>query len=147
MFFITAKVSKKKIIYTLLVFLAAAAIIIFLPRSGGGQKAPAAETREQRVELLSQFGWTVDPVSEDIQNIFIPEDFPDTYVQYNKLQQQSGFNLEEYTGRDAARYSYQVLNYPDYEDPVYADLLVCDGVLIGGDIHSLSLDGFMVGLR
>lgn len=147
MFFITAKISKKKVAYTLLVFIAAAAIIIFLPRHNSAKKALAAGTPEQRINLLQQFGWEVDPTSEDVQDIFIPVDFPDTYVQYNKLQLDSGFNLEQYAGKNAIRYSYHVLNYPDYTDPVYADVLVYDGTLIGGDIHSLSIDGFMVALR
>ncbi len=36
-------------------------------------------------------------------------------------------------------------NYPDQTGTVYATLIVYDGEVIGGDIASSALDGFMAG--
>ena len=46
-------------------------------------------------------------------------------------------------------YSLRVTNYPSYDGPgeVWATVLVRKGHVIGGDIHSTALDGFMHGLR
>jgi len=148
--FITARLSKKKIICTVLVFLAAAAIILFLPRRTDTPDVPVVRglgDNEARVAALEDLGWQVDPVPAEEQEVLIPADFPEAYRNYNELQREAGFDLLGYAGRTVMRYSYEVLNYPDYDEPVYADLLISDGVLIGGDIHSLNLDGFMVSLK
>ena len=43
-------------------------------------------------------------------------------------------------------YTYRVTN-PEYsEDEVLAVLYVLDGKVVGGDVHSTALDGFMVGV-
>ena len=58
--------------------------------------------------------------------------------------------LDDYKGKSVTVYTYQITNYPGYEnrDCVFANLLVCDGMLIGGDVCSTSLsDGFMQGLE
>ena len=46
------------------------------------------------------------------------------------------------------KYTYQILNYPSAEkdDIIKADLLVSDGRVIGGDVYSPKLDGFIIGL-
>lgn len=48
-------------------------------------------------------------------------------------------------GKTVKRYTYIIHNYPDETDQVRANLLVYDGKVIGGDICTLALDGFMHG--
>jgi hypothetical protein len=40
-----------------------------------------------------------------------------------------------------------VLNYPDYDDTVVADIIVYNNMVIGGDIQATAMDGFMSGLE
>ena len=45
--------------------------------------------------------------------------------------------------------SYPVYNYDGYEnkDCIKCNILICDGILIGGDVCSVEIGGFMQGLR
>lgn len=106
-----------------------------------------ASTAEERIAYLSQFGWSVleDPV--EVKEVIIPETFDDTYTAYNELQKSQGFDLSLYAARRVKCWTYQVTNYPGYEnrDCIHANLLVYDGQVIGGDVSSTELDGFMHG--
>ena len=77
----------------------------------------------------------------------IPKEFNEVYEKYNKLQKQQGFDLEDYKGKTAEVYTYAVKNYGNKKQEVRANLIVCKGQLVGGDVCSAELDGFMQGLR
>lgn len=104
----------------------------------------AAQSNEQRIAFLASFGWQAEEEPEEIADVLIPNTFDDVYERYNALQKEQGCDLKRYAGRRCKRYSYAVKNYPD-EEHVRANLLVYDGRIIGGDICSLRLDGFMHG--
>ena len=80
-----------------------------------------------------------------MRQIRIPDQLDEVYTVYNSLQIEQGYNLDQYLGRTVELYTYTVTNY-DGEDEVYAHLMVCDGMIIGGDISSARLDGFMHGI-
>ena len=62
------------------------------------------------------------------------------------MQKNQGFDLAAYKGKRVELYTYTVTNYENMSDGVVADMLVCDGVLIGGDICNTAADsGFIVG--
>ena len=64
------------------------------------------------------------------------------------MQLNQGFDLSEYKGKKVTRYTYNVTNYEDESVGIVADMLVCDGRLIGGDICNTSAkDGFLVGFN
>lgn len=65
---------------------------------------------------------------------------------YNDLQKSQGFDLEKHKGKTVKRFSFKIENYPDVAEDVFADILFSDGEIIGGDICTRSLDGFMEGL-
>ena len=44
-------------------------------------------------------------------------------------------------------YRYRVKNYPSGEENVIAQIIVLNYQVIGGDVHSSALDGFMHGLK
>lgn len=104
-----------------------------------------AELESQR-SLLSGYGWEVSQ-QPTCDQIALPEEFSQEYDSYLALQTECGFPLSEYAGKTVLRCTYEVLNYPGAEQHVYADLLVSDGQVIGGDIRSSQLDGFMHSLR
>ncbi len=108
----------------------------------------SASSHEQRIAFLYQFGWNVeeDPISVD--EIYIPSQFGDVYTQYNEIQLAQGYDLLPYAGRCVKKWVYAVTNYPGYsksEAYVRATILVCGNRIIGGDICSVELDGFMHG--
>lgn len=151
MFVYSFKANKKTIIGAVLVITALAVLFIVLPGRAGQTNAILnvslkAQTNQQRIEFLSKFGYDVISEPKQTKDIIIPEQFDDTYNNYNELQKQQGFNLESYKGKCAKSYSYAVKNYPDMENSeneVRANLIVYNGKIIGGDICSVRLDGFM----
>ena len=92
-------------------------------------------------------GWEVGEEPEEIREVVIPQEFDETYQQYNQLQEEQGFDLERYRGQRAKVYTYQILNYPDRPEGIVAHLLIWDWKVIGGDVCSVELDGFMQGLE
>ena len=104
-------------------------------------------TGEQRIAFLQGFGWQVQEEPEEIVEVLIPEDLDTVYAEYNEIQQLQGCDLEKYAGKSCKRYSYIVTNYPGQSESVRANLLVADGKIIGGDVCSLEVDGFMHGFR
>ncbi len=107
-----------------------------------------AETADDRLKFISDFGWIVDEDPIEVRQIVIPQEFDDVYNNYNQLQLSQGYDLTGFAGRSAKRWTYVIRNYPDVssdEDYVRINLLVCDGKIIGGDVCSIKLDGFMHG--
>lgn len=109
-----------------------------------------ASNAEERVAFLSQFGWEVTEDPIEVAEVIIPEQFDDTYKAYNEIQKKQGFDLEKYKGVRVKRWTYEIKNYPGYAEDsgcIRANILVSDGVVIGGDICSVELDGFMHGFK
>lgn len=107
------------------------------------------ETDAQREEYLTSLGWKFNTPCEE-KEVQIPQEFNDTYTDYNEIQKTQGFDLEKYKGQTVTVYTYNITNYAGYEnrDCVYANLLVYGGVLIGGDVCSTSVsDGFIEALQ
>ena len=105
-----------------------------------------ADTAEERLSFLSQFGWEVEEEPAEVKEVVIPEEFDDVYNQYNVIQKEQKLDLEKYKGARVKCWSYNVKNYPGYENSdgvIRANMLVLDGVVIGGDISSTELSGFM----
>jgi hypothetical protein len=145
---ISAK-SKRARITALLTLLGVAAIVAVCILAGKGRARQAAgiSDNQKRIAYLKSLGWEVDETPVDSQEIVIPKEFPDVYQEYNELQKNQGFDLTEYAGREAMRYSYRVTNYPDQTITVIADIVVYKGQVIAGDIQNNALDGFMKELK
>lgn len=107
-------------------------------------KAPA-KTAEQRVEFLKSFGWEVEPEETEILEVQIPKEFDDVLENYNAIQKDQGCDLKKYAGKRCKRYTYTVTNYPGQTENIRANILVYKDKVIGGDVCSLELDGFMAG--
>ena len=107
----------------------------------------AGKTISERSAFLKQFGWKVDTSDETVKDTVIPSVFDNVYAAYNSIQLSQGFDLSEYKGKAVKLYNIKVNNYPQNSEYVYATLIVLDGVIIGGDIHSTELNGFMHGFK
>lgn len=147
-------VHKRQIKMAVLVLcIAAVAVAFFVVGKQGVEAAKEvqvnvrAATAEERIAYLSQFGWSVEDDPVEVSEVIIPETFDDTYTQYNELQKAQGYDLTVYAGKRVKRWIYRVTNYPGFEncDCIQATLLVFDGQIIGGDVCSTEIDGFMHG--
>ena len=77
----------------------------------------------------------------------IPAEFGDVYERYNELQKQQGFDLSGYRSREAVVYTFGVVSVDgEHTDFTEAHVMVCDDMIIGGDISSPALDGGMLPL-
>ena len=100
-----------------------------------------------RVEYLSAWGWEVSEEPVATEELLIPEELDESYQEYLTLQSGQGFDLTKYAGKRVKRYTYEVYNYPTGETGVQANLLICRGTVVGGEILSPRLDGFIHGLE
>lgn len=103
---------------------------------------------EKNIQFLNECGWQVDKNCIEAAEIIIPNPFDNVYENYNKMQKASGFDLEPYKGKKGIRYTYIVTNYPiKINEEVRANVICINGNPIGGDICTVSLNGFMHGLK
>ena len=113
--------------------------------------AISGATLGDRTDYAKSLGYSISADSEIVRNIVIPAVFGNVYENYNTLQKECGFDLSLYKGEDAVQYTYAINNYTDDSgntlDNIIMNIIVCDGKIIGGDICSAELDGFMTGLK
>lgn len=102
---------------------------------------------DDRIAYLESYGWTVSQDAVTVEELVIPEVLDETYSQYLDLQASQGFDLTPYCGERVKRYTYAVTNYPTGETDVQAGLLIYKNTVIGGDVLSPELGGFIHGLE
>ena len=95
-----------------------------------------------RRSFLSQFGWTVSDKEPFYEEVSLPREFDSIFAAYNDMQRTQGLDLERYAGKVCQHYRYEITNY-DSSETVYANLLVYRGRVIGGDISSAKMNGFV----
>ncbi len=98
-------------------------------------------------QFLSQFGWTVNAAAAKQESVTIPSEFDKVFAGYNELQRSQGLDLSKYKKKTLTRYTLEVTNYPDYEGTVYANVLVYRNKVVGGDICSADVTGFVHGFE
>lgn len=150
MFVMTTKVNIKKL---LIILAAVAAGILALVLLFGGNNnsvqtaAPAVSDNDARVQFLQNLGWEVTTSPKESGQVKIPESITPVYERYNTLQKSQGYDLTQYAGKTVMRYVYQINNYPNASEPVYATLLVYKNQVIGGDVTDTAAKGVVQGLR
>lgn len=123
----------------LLLILAAAIRLI------GGEKNAAS--REDRLGFIAALGWEADPASETVTGVQIPDCSDGAMRDYNELMKKADYDLAPYAGKSVEQYQYELKNYPNVDQTVFLTLYVYHGKVIGGDIHTAALDGFMHELK
>lgn len=99
------------------------------------------------VNFLSQFGWTVDGGKPESATVTIPAEFDKVFAAYNEIQKSQGLDLSKYKKKELTRYTFEVTNYEGYEEKVYANVLVYRNKVVGGDICSADVSGFVHGFE
>lgn len=100
---------------------------------------------DDRIRFLGQFGWEVSATPVEEAEITIPKEFDKIMKTYNELQKQQGLDLSKFKGKTVVRYTYEITNYPNAEGTVYANVIVFKKRVIGGDICSSDVNGFIHG--
>ena len=101
---------------------------------------------EDRVAYLAGFGWEVTGEPVSVEELLVPEEFDESYDDYLALQSSQGFDLTACAGKRLKRYTYEITNYPSGETGVLVSLLLFRSAVVGGEVYTTSLDGFMHGL-
>ena len=130
-------------------------LIVFIPTYDGAEDLPTSatvnyskiKTDEDRIAFLGQFGWEVKPAAVEVKETKIPKEFDNVFSTYNELQKRQGLDLSDYKGKAITRYTYEITNYPDYEGKVYANLIIYKNKVIGGDICTADVEGFIHGFK
>ena len=122
------------------------------PQSNGGETTVSirydkVKSADDAAAFLSQFGWVVDAGSAEAQEVTVPAQFDKVFAGYNELQRSQGLDLSKYKKKTVTRYTFAVTNYDVYEGAVYANVLVYRGRVIGGDICSADVSGFIHGFE
>ena len=102
------------------------------------------KTNDDRVKFLANYGWEVSPDAVEIVEVNIPFEFDKVFEEYNLLQKGEGLDLEKYRGKSVKRYTYTVENY-DSPNTVLANVIIYKDRVIGGDICSADINGFIHG--
>ena len=124
--------------------LATAAVILTIAACSGSYPA---KSEKDITDFLRNCGIeTAGNVS--VKTVTIPAEFGDVYERYNELQKQQGFDLDGYRSREAVVYTFGVASVDgEHTDFTEAHVMVCDDIIIGGDISSPAIDGGMLPLK
>lgn len=155
MFIFTAKLKRERLIAGAVALVALGAVVAVAVGLVNARGAPSSsegsaqevKTNEDRVAYLESFGWTVESEPIAVEELLIPEQFDETYKQYLDLLSSQGFDLTQYAGKRVKRYTYVITNYPTGEKNVQAGLLIYRDTVVGGDVLSSQLGGFIHGLE
>lgn len=105
------------------------------------------KTSADAANFLAQFGWTVDGANAKSVTVTIPSEFDKVFAAYNEIQRAQGLDLSKYKKKELTRYTFVITNYKDYEGTVYANVLVYRNKVVGGDICSADVTGFVHGFE
>jgi hypothetical protein len=103
------------------------------------------KSAEDAARFLSQFGWEVNLSDVEEVGAKLPSVFDKILTAYNELQMRQGLNLSKYKNKEITRYTFVVTNYPGVEGTVLANVLVYRNRVIGGDLCSADMTGFVTG--
>lgn len=141
MFVFRVKLTKNRIVLGVCILLAVTVLFVHFT-CGGRLSLPSGKDYIDRTTYLRTLGYKASEDSEVSVTVKIPEDFSDTYSDYNQKQLKAGFDLSSYQNTVAVLYTYKLENFGGYTE-VYANLLVENNRIIGGDISSIEDGGFI----
>ena len=116
----------------------ASSLIVSLKNNSG--KVVAASDNLSALAYIESFD--IDVLKEGLKEdeIKVPATFNDVYNNYNKIQKEQGFDLENYKGKTLKRYTYPMINIED-EGSLFVEVLTFDGIVVAADIYSTNIGG------
>lgn len=130
------------------------ALIVLVPTYAAEDARPTASYSYEKVKceddaekFLAQFGWIVDATPVEVKEVTMPDEFDKIFAAYNEIQKNQGLDLAKYKRKKLTRYTFEVTNYEGYDKKVFANVLVYRGNVVGGDICSADVEGFVHGFE
>lgn len=130
------------------------ALIALVPTYAAEDSQPAVSYSYEKVKceddaerFLAQFDWIVDATPIEIKEVTMPDEFDKIFAAYNEIQKNQGLDLAKYKRKKLTRYTFEVTNYEGYDKKVLANVLVYRGKVVGGDICSADVEGFVHGFE
>ena len=106
-------------------------------------RASFSENKAVFSQIVKEMGYNdVSETPYEVVEFTIPETFNDVYTRYNNLLKENGYDLSPYKGKTCKRYTYLIPS-----QNARANIIVCDGKIIGGDISGITLDGIMLPIK
>ena len=94
-------------------------------------------------DFLLQFGLSTDKDAVEVTEVKIPSQFDGVLCDYNEIQKRQGLDLSKYKGKSVTRYTLEVTNHENYKGTVYANVITYKNKVIGGDVCSADINGFI----
>ena len=140
----TYRVNNKRLLLLFLALLISFFVLLDFLSANAKVSANIYTDNVSRVEFIKSLG--LDPKEEVFseKEIVIPKKFSDVFLNYNEIQKSAGYDLEDYSGFSAKVYTYFLPNFRN--ETAYVNLIIVDGKIVGGDISSAELNGFMLPL-
>ena len=83
---------------------------------------------DERMSYIASLGYNAQEEKESA--VFIPNEVPEVFEDYNRKQQESGFNLLNFKGKTLKRYTYSC------SDNVTVTLFLYENILVGREIKN-----------
>lgn len=116
-------------------------------RSDSSPSAQNIKNEKEARSYVEELGWVVEETPLGVQTLLVPEVLDESYEGYIQLQVSQGFTtLEEVTGEQVTQYRFRVLNHPTGEEGVQVNILCYENTVIGGEVLSPQVGGFLHGL-
>lgn len=106
-----------------------------------------AKTNADRLQFIKELGYVVVSNEPTTQTANIPQTFYDVYEDYNTLQKSASYDLTLYKGSEVTIYTYYINAPRGYDGECVVNFIVYNDRIIGGDISSTTLGGFMLPLK
>ena len=106
-----------------------------------------AKTNANRLQFIKDLGYTVVSNQPITKTVNIPETFYGEYENYNDLQKSASYDLALYKGCEVTIYTYYINAPQNYDGEWAVNLIVYNDRIIGGDISSTTLGGFILPLK
>lgn len=142
----STRLTRKKAVLCVLALGAVLAALILLAGRAHDRRAeaqaPQLTSNEERVTYLRSMGWELRPEPLETLQFLLPEELAEPYLSYNALQEAQGFDLSRCCGKQVARYTYAVTNYPGRAEGVQLNLYICEDQPVAGDVCCPGVEGF-----
>ena len=103
-----------------------------------------AKTNADRINFIKGKGYTVLSEQPESKTVTLPECFSQVYSNYNDIQLLSGYDLSNYKGCEVVIYTYKINAPKGYTEECVINIIVYNNRVIGGDVSSVALGGFML---
>lgn len=112
-----------------------------------GNTVEDAKTNADRLIFIKNLGYSLLSDEPNVKSVVIPEMFYDVYNNYNQLQNMAGYDLSVYKGCEVMLYTYSINPPSEYVGECVINIIVYNDRIIGGDVSSSALGGFMLPLK